>query len=248
MGSLLLRGGWRLLGVALLLVLAVDAWAGQLDATWTQPTVNTDGSPVTAPLTYRVYWQLFPQTPCPGTQFIVTNPNAASVTLINLTQGMTYNAQVTAVNPSGQESACSAVASAPAHSDPPLPVGTNFSLTFSNPQAPPFDFTLNGLVVGQVIAGMMRVNALPADGTTTGNHFRYDLLNSAGQGVVVGGAAVGNDEGASPYCFIGDPGALPCTAFDTRTVPNGAYQLRVVYNKSSQTPTVVKVIPFTVSN
>ena len=117
--------------VALILA-AAPAWAGQLDASWTPPTTNTDGSPVSGPLTYRVYWVLFPQTPCPGTQFLVSNPGATSLHLASVTAGMTYNAQVTAVNAAGNQSvdqACIALA-IPAKPTAILKPGTNLKLNF----------------------------------------------------------------------------------------------------------------------
>jgi len=110
-----------------LALLAVTLWtgvghAGQLDALWTAPTKNADptGSPLTNLASYRLYWVLFPMSPCPGTQFIVINaaspaplPNTTVGTnLTGLTQGLTYNTAVTSVNANGVESACSPIISA----------------------------------------------------------------------------------------------------------------------------------------
>src|SRR5262249_41366637 len=185
-----------------LLLISSPALAGQLDATWTAPTTYTDGSPLTESLTYRVYWQLFPQTPCPGTQFIVTNPDTTAATLINLTQGMTYNAQVTAVGSSG-ESACSTVASAPAPAGPSLRAGSSLRIAFSVTSPPPSGFTVSGLTANQTVNGLLRVSASVNPGTTaTGATFT--LKNAAGTIIS------SNAEGAVPYCFIGDMGALPC--------------------------------------
>jgi hypothetical protein len=128
--------------LAALILAASPAWAGQLDASWTAPTTNTDGSsldPTT--LTYRVYWFLFPNTPCPGTQFIVTNPNTTGAHLAGLTAGMSYNAQVTAVSPSGNESACSNMATAVARADTGAPPpGSNLRISFV-PSPPPVPVT-----------------------------------------------------------------------------------------------------------
>lgn len=146
----------------LLFLLTTRAWAGQLDATWTAPTTNTDGSPVAGPLTYRVYWQLFPQTPCPGSQFIVTTPNALAATLLGLTQGMTYSAQVTAVNANGVESACSMIASAPAHADPPPPplaAGSHLQLVFVSPPPPPSSVTITGITPTSYARGTLTAGA-----------------------------------------------------------------------------------------
>ena len=107
----------RKLVAAVVLLWAGVAQGGTLNASWTAPTQNTDGSPIIGSLTYRLYWVLFPQTPCPGTQFIVTSPDTVTATLSNLTQGMTYNAQVTAVDTNGTESDCSLMASGVANPD-----------------------------------------------------------------------------------------------------------------------------------
>src|SRR5258706_2943922 len=55
----------------LVLLLASPAAAGVLDATWIAPTTNVDGTPLNDLASYRLYWFLFPATPCPGTQFLV---------------------------------------------------------------------------------------------------------------------------------------------------------------------------------
>jgi hypothetical protein len=228
--------------VALILA-ASPAWAGQLDASWTAPATRTDGTALDpATLTYRVYWFLFPNTPCPGTQFLVTGPGVTAAHLPNLTQGMSYNVQATAVDTSGNESACSNVATAVARADTGAPVpGTNLTVTFlATPPPPPTGFTVNGLTAGQVVTGLLRVSAVPTSGSTTNQHFRFDLLNSLGVSVS------GNDEFGTPYCFVGDPGALPCLAFDTSTVPIGAYSMKIVYTPPTGSPTT-SVIPFTIS-
>src|SRR5262245_40558670 len=51
--------------------------AGVLDASWTAPTQNTDGSPLTDLVSYRVYYG--PATaPCPGPAFFtVTSPTSS---------------------------------------------------------------------------------------------------------------------------------------------------------------------------
>src|SRR5262245_13873952 len=92
-------------------LLATSAHAGVLDASWDAPQTNVDGSNLADLDSYRVYWALFPQAPCSGTQFLVAPAVAldpapgtrASLRLTNLTQGFTYNVQVTAVNTSGRE-------------------------------------------------------------------------------------------------------------------------------------------------
>ena len=43
--------------------------AGILDATWTAPTTNTDGSPLTDLASYLVYYGT-PTSPCPGSSSV----------------------------------------------------------------------------------------------------------------------------------------------------------------------------------
>src|SRR5262245_33884072 len=97
------------------------AAAGILDATWTAPTTNTDGSPLTDLASYRVYYGSG-ASPCPGSTFIsVASPTPSPVSnqtvsfrLSGLVTGTTYSVAVTAIDTSGNESACSPTASAAA--------------------------------------------------------------------------------------------------------------------------------------
>jgi Bacterial Ig domain/Fibronectin type III domain len=98
--------------------------AGVLDATWTAPTTNTDGSPLTDLAFYRLYYG--PSTsPCPGSASVpVAAPTSTpgsnqtmSYTLTGLTAGTLYNVAVTAVDSLGLQSACSSVASAVARTE-----------------------------------------------------------------------------------------------------------------------------------
>ena len=91
--------------------------AGVLDASWTAPTTNTDGSPLTDLASYRVYYVAAPASPCLGSTFgLVASPTPnpppgqiVSARLTGLTTGTPYNVAVTAVDTSGSESACSNV-------------------------------------------------------------------------------------------------------------------------------------------
>jgi hypothetical protein len=106
--------------------------AGLLDASWTAPTTNTDGSPLTDLAFYRLYYG--PSTsPCPGSASVqVAAPTSTpgsnqtmSYRLTGLTAGTLYNVAVTAVDSIGLQSACSSVASAVARSEFALsPTGT----------------------------------------------------------------------------------------------------------------------------
>ncbi len=96
------------------IVLAVGAaHAGTLNASWTVPTTNVDGSPLTDLAGYRVYYATSP-TPCPGSFFVevasLTSSPAPDQTVTlaftGLAAGSLYYVSVTAVDDSGNESAC----------------------------------------------------------------------------------------------------------------------------------------------
>src|SRR5499426_2765838 len=106
------------------LIGATESLAGILDATWTAPRTNADGSALTDLASYRVYYGT-QSAPCPGTtRAQVASPTSSpsanqTVTsrLTGLTTGTRYNIAVSAVDAAGNESACSSVASAVARSD-----------------------------------------------------------------------------------------------------------------------------------
>src|SRR2546423_13035652 len=99
--------------------MAVPASAGVLDASWTAPTTNADGSALTDLASYIVYYGPT-NPPCHGSTFIsVASPTAnpgpgqtVTATLTGLTTGTLYFVAITAVDTAGNESACSTVASA----------------------------------------------------------------------------------------------------------------------------------------
>jgi hypothetical protein len=106
------------------LLVAVPAGAGVLDASWTAPTTNTDGSSLTDLASYRVYYGTS-SAPCPGTSFVQVasstpspSPNQTiTVRLTGLTTGTLYYASITAVATTGAESTCSTPANAVARLD-----------------------------------------------------------------------------------------------------------------------------------
>ncbi len=106
------------------LLVAVPTGAGVLDASWTAPTTNTDGSSLTDLASYRVYYGTS-SAPCPGTAFVQVasstpspSPNqTVAVRLTGLATGTLYYVSVTAVVTSGTESACSTPANAVARLD-----------------------------------------------------------------------------------------------------------------------------------
>ena len=112
---------WLLSGV---LLGTSPSTAGILDATWTAPTTNTDGTPLTDLTSYLLYYG--PSTsPCPGSSSVrVASPTSSPVPnqtvssrLSGLATGTLYNVAITAVDSLGNQSACSSVASAVARPD-----------------------------------------------------------------------------------------------------------------------------------
>ena len=98
--------------------------ADVLDASWTAPTTNTDGSALTNLALYRVYYSES-DSPCPSSTFfeVATSTSSpppdqtVSFQLTGLTTGSIYSVSVTAVDADGNESACSDAASAIALDD-----------------------------------------------------------------------------------------------------------------------------------
>jgi len=121
------RSAIMCLGLGLLaevLLVTRPGTAGILDATWTAPTTNTDGSPLTDLKSYRIYYGTS-SAPCPGSSLAqIASPTSSpgpnqpvSLRLTGLTIGSLYNVAVTAVDAVGNESPCSGPASAVARAD-----------------------------------------------------------------------------------------------------------------------------------
>ena len=97
-----------------ILLLATSSGAGILDVSWTAPTTNADGSPLTDLWAYAVYYGIS-HPPCPGISSfqvpsLTPNPPAPELVTLRLTgllSGTRYYVSVTAVDASGNESACS---------------------------------------------------------------------------------------------------------------------------------------------
>jgi Fibronectin type III domain len=138
------------LALGVLLLTAAPIEGGVLDASWSAPTTNTDGSGLTALALYRVYYSTS-DLPCPGSTFFqvatsTSNPpsnQTVSVQLTGLTTGSIYSVAVTAVDTAGNESACSATVSAVARDDSALSPNdvvrvvapVSFSDVFARPDA-----------------------------------------------------------------------------------------------------------------
>jgi Divergent InlB B-repeat domain len=130
----LLAPGLALAGI---LFATNPAVAGVLDASWTAPTTNSDGSPLTDLASYRVYFGTS-ATPCPSGTFVsVPSPSstpppgqAVGTRLTGLTNNTVYNVSVAAVDTGGNPSACSGVASATA--TPDITVTPTATVAFGN--------------------------------------------------------------------------------------------------------------------
>jgi Bacterial Ig domain len=103
---------------------AGPSFAGVLDATWTAPTTNTDGTLLADLGSYRVYFTTA-GAPCPtSSSFTVASPTPSpgpsqtvSSRLTGLRAGTSYSVAVSAVDFDGRESACSGVASGVARAE-----------------------------------------------------------------------------------------------------------------------------------
>jgi fibronectin type III domain protein len=92
---------------------------GVLDASWTAPTTNVDGSPLTDVVSYRVYYSTT-NPPCPSGPFLTVPSSTArpaldqkvKVRLTGLIMGQLYYVAIAAVNSHGVLSACTPAASA----------------------------------------------------------------------------------------------------------------------------------------
>lgn len=96
------------------IVPANPATNAKLNATWSAPTNNTDGSLLTDLAGYRVYYGPGTANPCPGGSFVAVGL-ATATTLTGLNNGATYTASIVAVNASNVASACSAPTTGVAH-------------------------------------------------------------------------------------------------------------------------------------
>ena len=144
------------------LLVAAPGGAGILDASWTAPTTNSDGSPLTDLASYRVYYGTSDPS-CPGASFVeVASPapdppdnQTVLSTLRGLSAGTLYNVSVTAVDASGNESDCSTPASASARiAFAAAPTGTvNFG-TVNVGSFADQTFTVSNTVGGTISGGV----------------------------------------------------------------------------------------------
>jgi hypothetical protein len=119
---------------------ALRADAASLDATWTAPTTNADGSPLVDLAGYRLY--LTTATPsCPGPSFhslvsatVAPTPGQTiAYRISSLVAGATYFTAITAVDAAGNESQCTTPVGAVARADmsvsPTAPVNLGTATT-----------------------------------------------------------------------------------------------------------------------
>jgi hypothetical protein len=160
---------------------ANPAVAGVLDASWTAPTTNTDGSQLTDLASYRVYFGTS-ATPCPtGTFVTVPSPSSTpsagqtvGTRLTGLANNTVYNVSVAAVDTSGNPSACSGVASATA--TPDITVTPTTTVAFGNVNIG--SFAEQSFTVQSNRAGVMGTASVPAPFTiVSGSPFN---LSAAG--------------------------------------------------------------------
>jgi hypothetical protein len=167
------------MGWVLLLGSVVDA--GILDLAWDAPTTNADGTPLTDLSGYWVYSATSSLSSCPpaSTPRFVSSATPAPGTIVTylltgLTDGTIYFVRVTAVDTSGNESACSNEASAAALPDPLDTTPPTVTIT-----APTSEATVSGTVT---------VSATATDNVgVVGVQFRLD------------GANLGSEDTATPY-------------------------------------------------
>ena len=81
----------------LFLALAVTAQAGEAELTWTAPTQNTDGTPLTDLAGFKIYLGTTQGGPYP-VSVDIPDPLATTFTVPNLTEGTTYYFVSTAYN------------------------------------------------------------------------------------------------------------------------------------------------------
>src|SRR5262249_5279996 len=109
-----------MLALAMILSSAAGVDGASLSISWTSPTTNADGTPLTDLSSYRIY-----AGSCPGALLTtVSSPTptpapgqAVTTRILGLVAGTTYVVRITAVDSSGNESACSGSVSGVAQLD-----------------------------------------------------------------------------------------------------------------------------------
>jgi HYDIN/CFA65/VesB-like, Ig-like domain/Fibronectin type III domain len=235
---------FRAIGLTLggILLVAASSHAGVLNASWTAPTTNTDGSALTDLALYRIYYSIS-ASPCPGSTFFqaatptsVPPPSqTVSFQLTGLTTGSIYSVAVTAVNTYGNESACSAVASAVARGDSSVtPTDTDphagtvaptdtVTLTDTVPHADTVTPTDTDAHAGTVTStGTVTPTGTVSFGTVTigSSATQTFTVQSTGSGTITGTASVPAPfriDSGSPFTLVGTGATATVTVRFTPT-------------------------------
>lgn len=142
--------------VAVAWFLSASAWAGTAELSWTAPTLNVDGTPITLPLTYRAY------RACDGgptTQIVET----ASLSYSDTVSAQTCSWWVSAVTADGESARTGPVSKA---LDAPGIVSATFSWTIQ--ELNPVSFTYVSISQLANDSGSTSL-PIPAFSVTTGN-------------------------------------------------------------------------------
>jgi hypothetical protein len=144
----------RLLTLIGLLLASQTLWAGSATLSWTPPTENTDGSPLTDLAGYRVYWECGTLTNTWPSQLDIPDALVTSE-VMSLPDATTCWFSVTAYNEPGLESDYSNVASKVMAASPPNPP-TGLTTDAAGPSAA---FTF---LVTQDFVALIEVGSVPA--------------------------------------------------------------------------------------
>jgi hypothetical protein len=174
--------------LAIGLLFAARANAASLSVTWNAPTTNANGTALTDLSGYRLYLGTTTGS-CPSSSFRAVSsptltPTAGQVVttrVTGLTLGTTYVTQVTAVDSTGNESACSASVSGVAHAD--------FSVTPTG--ATSFGTAMVSTTIDQTFTVLNTSSVTVAGGASVGAPFSvtagasFSLAPGASQAVTV---------------------------------------------------------------
>jgi chitodextrinase len=212
----------------LVLLLAPAGQAAVLNLAWDAPTTSADGSPLTDLSGYNVYSAATnPIGSCPPSstpQFVASSTPGIEVTyqLGGLTLGIEYFVQVTAVDTSGNESACSnQVGGAPVDPEDTIPPSVSLTAPANN----------------ATVAGAVTVSATASDNVAVvGVQFRLD------------GASLGSEDTTAPYSVswtttTASNGAHILTAVARDAAGNTATSSGVSVTVDNSVPTVTLTAP-----
>ena len=181
-------GKLLVIGLILAVIGSGTAEAASVGLSWTAPTTNADGTPLSDLAGYRVYLATSPPD-CPGPSFFsvpssTTAPSSGqtvSTRVTSLTVGTTYFASISALDTSGNESECSPTVSGAAQAD--FTVAPSGSTAFGNVAV--------GAVLDRTFTVQNTTSATLSGGATGSAPFRivsggsFTLASGASQTVTV---------------------------------------------------------------